>query len=143
MKQLAYPAKLQRDGKGFTVSFPDFSEAHTQGSTKEEAFRMAVDCLDTAIAWRIEDRIEIPAPSRQKAGMMLVPVGLELAPKLLLYTVMRDKRISGNALAKRLGVGETEVRRMLDPKHTSKPAKYQTALMALGVTPQLNVAHLG
>ena len=48
---------------------------------------------------------------------------------------MRERKISGNALAKQMGIGETEVRRMLDPKHSSKPGKYQAALLALGVTP--------
>ncbi len=40
--RLAYPAKFveeKRDG-GFSVSFPDFPEGHTQGDTLEEAFRM-------------------------------------------------------------------------------------------------------
>ena len=35
-------------------------------------------------------------------------------------------------LAKRLGVSETVVRRMLDPKHNTKPEKIQAALAVLG-----------
>jgi antitoxin HicB len=35
-------------------------------------------------------------------------------------------------LAKRLGVSETVVRRMLDPKHNTKPERIQAALGALG-----------
>jgi antitoxin HicB len=35
-------------------------------------------------------------------------------------------------LAKQLGVSETVVRRMLDPKHDTKPEKIQAALAALG-----------
>jgi antitoxin HicB len=35
-------------------------------------------------------------------------------------------------LAKRIGVSETVVRRMLDPKHNTKPEKIQAALAALG-----------
>jgi len=35
-------------------------------------------------------------------------------------------------LAKRLGVSETFVRRMLDPKHDTKPDRFQVALVALG-----------
>jgi antitoxin HicB len=35
-------------------------------------------------------------------------------------------------LARRLGVSETVVRRMLDPKHDTKPARIQAALNALG-----------
>jgi antitoxin HicB len=35
-------------------------------------------------------------------------------------------------LAKRLGISETVVRRMLNPKHDTKPERIQAALMALG-----------
>jgi antitoxin HicB len=35
-------------------------------------------------------------------------------------------------LARRLGVSETVVRRMLDPKHDTRPEKIQAALAALG-----------
>jgi antitoxin HicB len=35
-------------------------------------------------------------------------------------------------LARRLGVSETVVRRLLNPKHNTKPEKIQAALAALG-----------
>ena len=45
---------------------------------------------------------------------------------------MRERRIPNTELAKRLGVSETVVRRMLNPKHDTKPEKIQAALVALG-----------
>ncbi|HXB72482.1 MAG TPA: AsnC family protein [Candidatus Acidoferrales bacterium] len=45
---------------------------------------------------------------------------------------MQERRIPNAELAKRLGVSETEVRRMLNPKHDTKPEKIQAALVALG-----------
>jgi len=45
---------------------------------------------------------------------------------------MRESGMRNTELAKRLGVSETVVRRMLDPKHSTKPEKIQTALAALG-----------
>jgi antitoxin HicB len=45
---------------------------------------------------------------------------------------MRERRIPNTELAKRLNVSETVVRRMLNPKHSSKPEKIQAALVALG-----------
>jgi antitoxin HicB len=59
-------------------------------------------------------------------------VPLYLAPKLALYLAMRDRGMRKTALAKRLGVSETVIRRMLDPKHDTKPEKIQAALAALG-----------
>ena len=45
---------------------------------------------------------------------------------------MRDQRVKNSELARRLGVDERVVRRMLDPKHASKAEKIQAALAVLG-----------
>jgi len=49
-----------------------------------------------------------------------------------LYLAMREGGMRNTELAKRLGVSETVVRRMLDPKHSTKPERIQGALAALG-----------
>jgi len=77
-------------------------------------------------------REEIPEPSAAKRGQRLVPVPLWLAPKLALYLAMRDQQVNNSELARRLGVHERMVRRMLDPEHASKAEKIQAALSALG-----------
>jgi antitoxin HicB len=45
---------------------------------------------------------------------------------------MREQRVANTELARRLGVSETVVRRMLNPKHNTKPEKIQAALAELG-----------
>jgi antitoxin HicB len=45
---------------------------------------------------------------------------------------MRNARMRNTELAKRLGVSETVVRRMLDPKHNTKAERIQAALALLG-----------
>ena len=55
-----------------------------------------------------------------------------LAPKLALHLAMRDQRVNNSELARRSGVHEKVVRRMLDPEHALKAEKIQTALAALG-----------
>jgi antitoxin HicB len=62
----------------------------------------------------------------------MIGVPLYLAAKLALYVAVREGRISNTTLARRLGVSETVVRRMLSPKHDTKPEKIQAALAALG-----------
>lgn len=44
---------------------------------------------------------------------------------------MRERRVPNTELAKRLGVSETVVRRMLNPRHATRPEKIQAALAAL------------
>jgi antitoxin HicB len=139
MSTLSYPARFRRDGEVITVSFPDFPEAHTQGSTHEEAFAMASDCLYTVIEWRLEDKEEIPVPSSVKRGQTVVPVPLELAPKVALFRAMRSQGLNNVALAKTLHVSENAVRRMLAPKHKSRPEQYTRALLALGCAIETSV----
>lgn len=140
MKSLTYPAKFVSEPEGgFSVHFIDLPEAHTQGDTRDEAFRMAIDCLHAAIEWRLEDKTEIPAPSRVKRGQIGVPVALDLAPKLALYQAMKERKVSNVKLASELHTSEMTVRRMLDPNHHSKPDQYVRALMALGCTAQVSI----
>lgn len=128
-----YPASFLReeDGKGFHVRFPDVPEALTGGDDLDDTLAQAADCLAEAIAGRIRRGEEIPVPAKPKRGQRLISVPLYLAPKLTLYLAMREQGMRNTELAKRLSVSETIVRRMLDPKHNTKPEKIQAALAAL------------
>lgn len=129
-----YPAAFLREehGKGFHVRFPDFPEALTGGDDLEDTSLQAADCLAEAIAGRITRGEDIPTPSKPRRGQHLIGVPFYLAAKLALHLTMREERIPNTELARRLGVSETVVRRMLDPKHDTKPEKIQAALLALG-----------
>lgn len=61
-----------------------------------------------------------------------VGAGARCGQPRTLYLAVREQGLRDVELAKRLGVSETVVRRMLDPKHDTKPAKLQAALNALG-----------
>ena len=129
-----YPATILReaDGRGFHVRFPDLPEALTGGSDPDDTRTQAADCLAEALAGRIRRGDEIPKPSPLKRGQHLIGVPLYLAPKLALYLSLRELGVRNTELAKRLGVSETVVRRMLDPRHSTKPENIQAALAVLG-----------
>jgi antitoxin HicB len=129
-----YPASVlcETDGRGFYVRFKDLPEALTGGDDLKDSLEQASDCLAEALAGRIRRGDAIPAPSAIKRGQHPIGVPLYLAPKLALYLAMREHGIPNTELAARLGVSETVVRRMLDPKHNTKPEKIQAALNALG-----------
>jgi antitoxin HicB len=129
-----YPAIVLReeDGRGFFVRFTDLPEALTGGDDMEDSLVQAADCLAETLAGRIRRGDPIPAPSKLKRGQHPIGVPLYLAPKLALYLAIRELGLRNTELAKRLGVSETVVRRMLDPKHDTKPARIQAALNALG-----------
>ena len=133
MSSFAYPATFRRDENGRpVVSFPDFPGAHTDGKDLHEAMEEAIDCLGSVIAARIAEKSGIPSPSKLKRGQRLIPVPLWIAGKLGLYLAVRERGISNSELARRLGVRETVIRRMLDPDHETKSEKLQAALDALG-----------
>jgi antitoxin HicB len=118
------------DRKGFHVRFPGIPEALTGGDDLEDTLAQAADCLAEAIAGRIVRGGQIPPPSKAKRGQHLIGVPLYLAPKLALYIALLERRMPNTQLGKRLGVSETVIRRMLNPKHATKPDRIQTALVA-------------
>ena len=127
--QFVYPAALtpdEADG-GFVVTFRDWPEAITQGDTRE-----AADCLEEAVAARIDDGREIPPPSSALAGEYGVSVPIQTALKAALYLAVREAAVGKSELARRLGVPEKEARRLLDPRHASKPEALERALFAVG-----------
>jgi antitoxin HicB len=129
MHSFSYPATFRPDTKGrIVVGFPDLPEAHTDGRNMAEA----VDCLGSVLAFRIAEKSKIPASSRLKRGQRLVPVPLWMAGKLALYLTMIEQGVTNSELARRIGVRETVVRRMLDPDHDTRSEKIQAALEALG-----------
>ena len=99
----------------------------------DDALEQAAGCLADAIAGRIARGEGIPSPSKpSRRGQRLVSVPLYLAPKLALYLTMREQKLKNTELARRLGVSETVVRRMLDPKRGTRPENMQAALACLG-----------
>ena len=133
MFSFSYPAKFTACGDGrVMVDFVDLARVATDGNDGRDAMEEAMDALGSDLSIRLSRREEIPTPSRAKRGQRLVPVPLWLAPKLALYLAMRDQRVSNSGLARRLGLHERVIRRMLDPEHATKAEKIQAALAVLG-----------
>jgi antitoxin HicB len=131
--RFVYPATLTPDADGgFVVTFRDWPEAITQGENRELALEDAADCLEEAVAARIDDRAEIPLPSSPQAHEAPVAVPIATALKAALYLAVREAGIGTSELARRLGVHEKAARRLLDPRHGSKAAALERALLAVG-----------
>jgi antitoxin HicB len=129
----SYPAKFKSGSDGrVLVEFIDLPRVATDGRDQREAMEEAMDALGSDLSIRLSRREAIPTPSPAKRGERQIPVPLWLAPKLALFLAMRDQNVSNSELARRLGVHERVVRRMLDPEHATKAEKIQAALAALG-----------
>lgn len=134
MLRFTYPIKLTRDRKdgGYVVSSRDIPEAITQGNSVEEALAEAEGALQAAIEGRVEDGLDIPAPTRAKHGERMIPTPITTALKAAVYLAMREQGVSKSELARRMQVHEKEARRMLDPHHQTKVPALERALAVLG-----------
>ncbi len=133
IRSFTYPAKLYPEAKGaFTVLFADVPEAITSGTDRHDALEQAADCLEEAIAGRINDGEEIPGCSKVKRGFDAIPLSGWMSAKASLYLALRESGATQSELALRLGVDEKEVRRMLSPRHATKLTRIEEALGLLG-----------
>lgn len=120
---IAYLARLTREPDGgFVVSFRDLPDCLAQGDDEADA-----------LAARINHGEPIPAPSAPKRGERLVSPEEPLGLKTALYELARAEGLGKSALARRLGVDEKEVRRLLDPRHPTQESRLRAMLARLGV----------
>ena len=138
---LAWPATLILDHEGrIQVRFPDFPEALTDGADEPEALAEAADCLAEAVAARIADHEDLPAPSPLRRGLHAIPLPPVLAYKAALFSAMRRDGLSKSELARRLGLDEKDVRRLIDPSYRgSKVERLHAALAACGIAAQITL----
>jgi antitoxin HicB len=132
--RFAFPATLEilDDGETSLVRFVDMDWVITFGKDAREIREQAIDALEVGVAAYMNDGKPIPAPSRPKPGQAVFETGPIMTAKAALYEAMRDKGMSNVALAKKLGVAETEVRRLLSPRHNSKIERLDKALAVFG-----------
>lgn len=133
MRIYQYPAAFTpAEEGGFVITFPDVPEAITQGDTIEQCIAEAADALDEAIIGRINTGEELPLPSKVRSGHYLIPVPLQTAFKAALYEEIRSRNLSKVELAAHIGIDEREVRRLLDPHHSSKLPRIAEILERVG-----------
>jgi len=130
----SYPIQLdpEPDGSAVNLSFPDVPGALTFGDDDVEAMAMAQDCLIAALRGYMKLGKEIPTP-RPPRGRPVVALPSLAAAKLALYGAMREAHIGNVELARRLGVTENVVRKLLDLDHRSHIGQVEAALGKLGV----------
>lgn len=92
----------------------------------------AVDALETALSFYVDDRKPLPTPSKPKRGQKTVcPSALESA-KLGVYQEMMVQGLRKSELARRLGWHMPQVDRLFDLKHASKLDQIEAAAHVLG-----------
>jgi len=130
----SYPAEIEKQEDGsFLVRFPDVPEALTEGQTMEDALCEGRDALTAALAGYVHVRRDIPHPSVPHGKQVLVHLSPLIASKLALFENMRRNHIRNVDLARRMGVTENVIRRLIDPDHRSHIGQVEAALDLLHV----------
>ena len=127
-----YPARLRKDGRFLTVTFPDIPEAITFGKNRAHALAMAKEALELSMEFYFEDMRPVPMPSRPKRGQAVVELSPSVAAKVLLLNEMLRQKIRPIDLARRLGTTKQEVNRLTNLRHPTKIDRIDAALRTLG-----------
>ncbi len=134
-----YCARFEPAEGGFIVTFPDVPEALTQGEDRADARASAAEALGLALRGYLAQGRALPPP-RAHRGLERIAVPPADALKLAVIEAFTTSGIAKTELAARLGRGETEARRILDPDHATKLPLMVAALAALGKQVSLLVA---
>ena len=133
MNRFQYPVLFTpAEEGGFVVTCRDLPQLITQGDTEQDALEQAADAMDEVFATYMIEGIEFPEPSKARRREHLVAPPAETMAKAALFVAMRQAGISKLQLARRLGVDEKEVRRLLDPHYGSKLPRIAQAISVLG-----------
>ena len=129
-----YIARFADDSGGFLVTFPAVPEAITGGESELEALANAIDALEVALLTYAAGGRDLPPATdvRPAADERAVALSAATATKLAFIEAFRQSGLTRVALAARLGKAEGEVRRMLDPYHSTKLPALEAGLRALG-----------
>ncbi len=131
MRTYSYRAVLEAGGKEgvIVVSFPDVPEAITEGDGESDALRAAEEALATA---PVLSDAPPSCAARRDGNRGQGTVSAEAAAKLAVLEAFAASSMSKSELARRLGVRETEARRILNPMHATKLPRLQEALVIFG-----------
>ena len=133
MERFEYAVLLKpAEEGGFIVTCRDLPQLITQGEDMADALAEATDAMDEVFAAYMKAGIELPTPSKARRREHMVSPPAETMAKAALYVSMKEAGITNVQLAKRLGVDEKEVRRLLDPHYGSKLPRIAQAIKLLG-----------
>jgi antitoxin HicB len=130
MQRFPYAFEPEESG-GVLLQLVDVPEAHTSAASEAAAGDQALDCLVAALGGYVKlgRKVPRPSPPRGRPVVILPPL---VAAKLALYEAMRAQSVARTELARRLGLQENAVRRLLDLDHRSHIDQIDRALTALG-----------
>lgn len=127
------------EDEGFVITFPDFHEAISQGETIQECLIEAKDCLDEALALRIDEKLEVPFPSNNINSEYKVCPSLEMVFKVLMYLSIKESNLSLQQLADQLDLDQTFVENITNPRQNIQLSLFEKIFHLLGKDISINL----
>jgi antitoxin HicB len=121
---IKYQAKIYKDGKSYSVEFPDLPGCISMGDTLEEAKTMAQDALSLYLEEAKDPQWTVPKPKTRKGREYYwIRPGLEVSIPLML----RQKRIEAGftqaQMAQKLGITIQQVQKLETPGKSNPTVK--------------------
>ncbi|MBF2057419.1 MAG: type II toxin-antitoxin system HicB family antitoxin [Cyanobacterium sp. T60_A2020_053] len=133
MERFNFPVNFTPEEEGgFVITFPDFPEAISQGETVTECLMEAKDCLDEALALRIDEKLEIPLPSNDRDFKYKVSPSLEMIFKVLMYLSIKESNLSVQELADQLNLDKTSLDNLINPRQNIQLSLFERIFHFLG-----------
>lgn len=118
---------------GFVVTFPDFGYGVTQAETEAEAMAMATDLLICLISDFIEKGEPLPAAHGHRGRKYrAVRLPALVSAKAELYRSFLASGIRKSELARRTGIGKTNIDRLFDLRRSTRMEHIEAAFAVLG-----------
>lgn len=139
---MEYLLQVERDTNGSLLAtcreVPEFA---TVGDDEAELLLNAVDAMETAIEFYINDRRAMPAPAprRLKRGEVVLRLPAQVVAKVLLHNEMIAQGVRKSELARRLHMHMPQVDRLLNVRHSTRLETIEEAARALGKQLTINV----
>lgn len=129
-----FAMKLTSIGEdGIEVTCRDLPALLTFGDDEADALAMGADALESLVTHLIEREEDLPVPTPAEADEHPVELAAPLAVKAAVYRAWRAAGISKSELARRLGLGNTEAHRILDPTYGTRLDRMADAARVLGI----------
>lgn len=119
---LAYPARIEKDGESFLVTFPDLENVVTYGASLEDALAHAEEALNGCIESDFERNFVIPAPSSLSGdGLFQIPVAPHVAVAVMLRALRAER--SQSEVARQLNISYQVYQRLENPRKANPTIK--------------------
>ncbi|EBX4461059.1 type II toxin-antitoxin system HicB family antitoxin [Salmonella enterica subsp. enterica serovar Muenchen] len=113
----------------------------TAGETKEEIITLAPEAFEIAVECYMDENIPVPLPSGdtpEKGCAIVLPV--TLSAKIELYNALLASHVSKSELARRMGIPNQNIKKLLSPSTKSRLDTIESAFAALGKRLDISVS---